>query len=180
MVPGPSGTYFPTLHPDVWFLWCPPPAAAQAALEELAVSRHKRPYLNHIILVPRLFTSQWHCLLHKMADEVFELPAGARLAWPGPCTCMNPSCLVSPCALLLASPSNSDSTLHFWNWSGPCQVCGHTCRGMKGLFCANFATPRLHWSPCWAVWHGRCYTPHPYDHFYYHQVMDDEGFDWCP
>ncbi len=50
---------------------------------------------------------------------------------------------------------------------------------MKGVFCANFATPRLHWKPCFSVWHGRCYVPHPSDHFYY-LVTDDEGFDWCP
>jgi hypothetical protein len=81
-VAGPSGTYFPLLHPGRWFLWSPPPAAARAALEELAVSRHKRPHLNHIFIVPRLFTSQWRRLLHKTADVIFELPAGARPAWP--------------------------------------------------------------------------------------------------
>jgi hypothetical protein len=80
--PGPSGTDFPTMHSNSWFLWTPPPAAARAALEELAVSRHKRPHLNHIILVPRLFTSQWRRLLYKTADVVFELPAGVRPAWP--------------------------------------------------------------------------------------------------
>jgi hypothetical protein len=78
VVPGPVGTCFPTLHPNVWFLWTPPPAAARAALEELSVSRHKRPYLNHIFVVPYLFTSQWRCLLHKAADLVFE----SCPAWP--------------------------------------------------------------------------------------------------
>jgi hypothetical protein len=48
------------------------------------------------------------------------------------------------------------------------------------VFCANFATPRQHWSPRRSVWHGRCYTPHPADHFYYHVVTDDDGFDWRP
>jgi hypothetical protein len=46
------------------------------------VSRHKWPYLNHIFVVPRLFTSQWRRLLHKMADLVFKLPVGSRPAWP--------------------------------------------------------------------------------------------------
>jgi len=78
------GTYFPSLHPSNWFLWSPPPAAARAALEELAASRHKRPNLNHIFVVPRLFTSQWRRLLYKTADVVFELPAGSRSAWPLP------------------------------------------------------------------------------------------------
>jgi hypothetical protein len=80
--PGPAGTDFPIPHPSVWFLWTPPPAAARAALEELAISRHKRPYLNHIFMVPRLFTAQWRRLLHKTADVVFELPTGVRPVWP--------------------------------------------------------------------------------------------------
>ena len=80
--PGPAGTVFPTLHSATWFLWSPAPAAARAALEELAVCRHKRPHLNHIFVVPRLFTSQWRRLLHKTANFIFELPAGSRSAWP--------------------------------------------------------------------------------------------------
>jgi hypothetical protein len=81
--PGPVGTYFPTLLDHEWVLWLPPPAAARAALEELAISRHKRPHLNHIFIVPRLFTSQWRRLLYKMTDVIVELPAGSRpAAWP--------------------------------------------------------------------------------------------------
>jgi len=48
------------------------------------------------------------------------------------------------------------------------------------VFCANFATPRLHWTACRSVWHGRCYTPHPAEHFYYHVVTNEDGFDWRP
>jgi hypothetical protein len=51
---------------------------------------------------------------------------------------------------------------------------------MKGVFCANFVTPRLQWPPCHSVWHGNCYTPHPDDHFYCHVVTDKDGFDWRP
>jgi hypothetical protein len=51
---------------------------------------------------------------------------------------------------------------------------------MKGVFCANFVTPRLQWPPCHSVWHGNCYTPHPDDHFYCHVVTDEDGFDWRP
>jgi len=58
--------------------------------------------------------------------------------------------------------------------------CGLMCQGMKGVFCANFATPRLHWSPCRSIWHGKCYTVHPDNHFYYHVVTDKDGFDWRP
>jgi len=79
---GPDRTRHPVLSPASWFLWSPPPAAARAALEELAISRLKRPHLNHIVVCPRLFTSQWRRLLFKIADFVFEIPAGARPCWP--------------------------------------------------------------------------------------------------
>jgi len=51
---------------------------------------------------------------------------------------------------------------------------------MRGVFCANFVTPRLHWEPCRSVWHGRCYTPPPDERFYYNVVADGDGFDWRP
>ena len=72
----------PQLATFQWYVWTPPPAAGRVALEQLHVSRHKRPSLNHVILVPRLFTSQWRKLLHRVADVVVELPAGARACWP--------------------------------------------------------------------------------------------------
>ena len=59
-----------------------PPAASRQALEELATSRHKRPWFNHIFICPRLFTSRWRKLLYKLADLVVEIPAGARPFWP--------------------------------------------------------------------------------------------------
>jgi len=79
---GPDGIQHPSLSTVTWFLWSPPPAAARAALEELSISRLKRPHLNHIIVCPRLFTSQWRRLLLKIADVMFEVPAGARPCWP--------------------------------------------------------------------------------------------------
>jgi hypothetical protein len=161
-----------------WFLWSPPPATTRAALEELAASRHKRPGLNHIFIVPCLYTLQWRRLLYKKADVVFKLPAGVRPAWPLPMheplvVGLTLHFAVCPPFQLRFHPPLLElvRTLH-----GLC----HMCRGMKGLFCANFATPRLHWSPCKAGKHGRCYTPHPDDHFYCHQVADDDGFDWQP
>ena len=64
-------------------LWTPPPGAADAAVEQLAFSRHKRPGLAHIFICPRLMTHLWRKRLHKTADVVFALPAGHRpSAWP--------------------------------------------------------------------------------------------------
>jgi hypothetical protein len=35
----------------------------------------------HVMVVPRLFTSLWRKQLHKVADIVFEIPAGKLDAW---------------------------------------------------------------------------------------------------
>jgi hypothetical protein len=45
-------------------------------------SRHKRPYINHIFVVPRLATHLWRKKLFKTSDIVFEIPPGARPYWP--------------------------------------------------------------------------------------------------
>lgn len=68
---------------SIVFLWHPPPAAAEVALEELCFSRHKRPFLAHIFLCPRLFTHTWRKRLCKFADLTFYLPAGLHEPfWP--------------------------------------------------------------------------------------------------
>jgi hypothetical protein len=65
-----------------WFLWSPAPLLADAMLDELDVSRHKRKQHNHIVLVPRLMTFAWRKQLRRMCDFVFELPPGVRVVWP--------------------------------------------------------------------------------------------------
>jgi len=62
-------------------VWAPPPGAADAALEQLAASIHKRPLGSHIVLLPRLWTSRWRRLLGKICDVVFTVPLGT-LFWP--------------------------------------------------------------------------------------------------
>jgi hypothetical protein len=62
------------------YLWTPPPAAADAAIEQLAFSRHKRPSLLHLFVCPRLMTHLWRKRLFKTADVLFVLPAGHRNA----------------------------------------------------------------------------------------------------
>ncbi len=67
-------------------VWAPPPGAAEYALEELSLSRHKRPSIRHIFICPRLFTHTWRICLFKLADYVFYLPAGRQpTAWPERC-----------------------------------------------------------------------------------------------
>jgi hypothetical protein len=67
---------------DAWLLWHPPPPIAAEALEEMDSSRHKRKWLNHIFVAPRLMTFSWRKRLNKISDLVFEIPPGARDFWP--------------------------------------------------------------------------------------------------
>jgi hypothetical protein len=57
----------------------PPPAAAEAALEQLAKAIHKQPQHMHLILVPCLMTAYWHKLLGKICTLTFTVPAGTDI-----------------------------------------------------------------------------------------------------
>jgi hypothetical protein len=77
-----DGVWVPSEATDRWYIWCPPPALADIAVEELDVSRHKRSNLNHVMLLPRLTTYAWRKRLSKICDLVIEIPPGARSWWP--------------------------------------------------------------------------------------------------
>ncbi len=70
----------PGIKPGL-LLWTPAPAAAEVALEEIRTVRLKRSNSFHIFVCPRLMEPQWWAHLHKSADLVFEIPAGAD-CWP--------------------------------------------------------------------------------------------------
>jgi hypothetical protein len=74
--------WVPKLTRTQWFLWAPPPAAAGAAIDQLSISRQKRPHLNHIFVCSCMLTHMWRKKLYKLADAVFELPAGLHPCWP--------------------------------------------------------------------------------------------------
>ena len=63
------------------FLWTPPPAAADVALEEMRKARIKRQLSTHIFVCPRLLTTEWLKQCHKATDCLFELPVGFSV-WP--------------------------------------------------------------------------------------------------
>jgi hypothetical protein len=68
------------------FLWSPPPGAAEIAIEELRKAIIKRQGSTHIFICPRLLSTEWRKQLHKAADLVISLPAGAdSMAWPDSC-----------------------------------------------------------------------------------------------
>jgi hypothetical protein len=78
------------------FLWTPAPAAAYAAVDELSLSRLKRPHLLHVFLCPRLCTHMWRKKLFKVTDVVLELPSGPRPEWP--------ACMHEPLILAFVLP----------------------------------------------------------------------------
>jgi hypothetical protein len=63
------------------FVWAPPPAAAEVALEQLRKARIKRQDSLHIVICPRLMTPRWLRQLYKASDIVFQVPAGCPF-WP--------------------------------------------------------------------------------------------------
>ena len=84
----PSRENLQVLSPVDWFektmnerlqhcLWNPAPAAGEAAVEQLCLTRLKRLDTTHLIIMPRLLTSRWRKQLSKTADVVLTLPLGA-------------------------------------------------------------------------------------------------------
>jgi len=63
------------------FLWHPPPAAADAALEEIRKARLKRRVSGHVIVIPKLVTTQWLKQVYKASDIVLTIPA-TNTFWP--------------------------------------------------------------------------------------------------
>ena len=76
------GVWIPDHEPSgQTHLWAPPPAAADAALEQLLMARHKCSDTFHIIVVPCLFTPCWWRLFHKVVDVNFSVLPGCEF-WP--------------------------------------------------------------------------------------------------
>ena len=99
------GVWIPE-HGPRWelFLWAPPPAVADAALEELLKARHKRADTFHVVVIPRLMVPRWRRLFLKVCDFNFEVspnfpfwpPAMYEPLWVGvvlPFTHHRPWCL---------------------------------------------------------------------------------------
>jgi hypothetical protein len=73
------------LEPNDWYhcghfkprcVWTPPPAAADAMLDQLAKVIHKRPHRMHLVLIPRLMTALWRKMLGKVCNLIFTVPLG--------------------------------------------------------------------------------------------------------
>ena len=63
-------------------VWSPPPAAADAAIEELLKARLKRRKSLHIVvIIPRVATPLWLKQLYKVTDVIIDLPCSHDF-WP--------------------------------------------------------------------------------------------------
>jgi hypothetical protein len=78
------------LTPEGWYagssrigmyVWCPPPAAADAALEQLCKCHLKRPGgVASLFIVPRLLTSRWRKRGFRVGTFSFAIPS-ATAVW---------------------------------------------------------------------------------------------------
>jgi hypothetical protein len=121
-------------------------------------------------------TQYWRCPLHRLADIVIELPAGACSFW----TRSFHEPLIIGLTLCFASVSlwQLRQSPPFWTLTGSCRARGRVRKQMNGLFCANFAHSRECWKPCLSVWCGPCYQQHPLDRYPHHIPADESGFEW--
>ena len=61
------------------FIWAPPPAIADIAVDLMCEARHIRTHTAHIFVCPALMTNRWRKKLGKIADFVFTVPVGSSL-----------------------------------------------------------------------------------------------------
>ena len=70
-----DGIWIPSFSSGT-FIWTPPPAAGQVAVEQLRRARLKREESTHVVVIPRLMAPEWQRQLYKVSDLYIELPFG--------------------------------------------------------------------------------------------------------
>jgi hypothetical protein len=93
--------WFTKGHQNGHFIWAPPPAIADVALEQMCESFLIRPWNAHIFLCPAHMTYRWRKQLRKVSDLVFTIPVGG-LMWPD--SLHEPLVFALTCPLLAYSP----------------------------------------------------------------------------
>ena len=67
-----DGIKHPLIQSDA-YVWCPPPAAADACVEQLRIARGKRKRSLHVVVIPKLMTPIWLKNLNKVSDLTFQI-----------------------------------------------------------------------------------------------------------
>ena len=65
--------------PNPGWIWCPLPALAKLAVEQLCLVRHLYPQLKHIFVCPLLMRGYWLKTLGKVSDSVFSFKAWSSI-----------------------------------------------------------------------------------------------------
>ena len=53
------------------WVWCPPPALAKIAVEQMCEVKHAFPQSKHVFICPTLMEGQWGRMLGKLSDTKF-------------------------------------------------------------------------------------------------------------
>ena len=64
---------------------------------------------------------------------------------------------------------------HFWEWEGPCGVCGKLNKFINAVFCSNFPFKRGFSPPCYNSWCAKCYIASDKVKFHINLEEDDDG-----
>ena len=122
------------LSPDDWptvlgargtYLWAPPPAAADIAVEYMARAIHKRSNSTHVFLCPRLQTARWLRVLAKATDLMLRIPPGTPV-WSAE--------QHEPLILAISFPLSRDKP---WKHGGT-PHCVHSGKVLQGLWNSDF------------------------------------------
>jgi hypothetical protein len=74
----------PFNDPKGRYVWNPPPALADVALEQLCEAKHVHPLSSHVFVCPVLLTGRWRRQCLKAADVSFVAVVGSDV-WPAEC-----------------------------------------------------------------------------------------------
>jgi hypothetical protein len=138
--------WFDRGHQDGNFIWVPPPAVADAALEQLCEARHTRPWNAHIFVCPLLMTSRWRKQLAKLADVMFVVPVGTSI-WET--DMYEPVLIAFICPLLNCRPWQVRKT----------PLVAQLNHSVSGVWSQNLARERSHLRKFWKdarEWDGVC------------------------
>ena len=67
------------LNPKGKWIWCPPPALAKVAVEQLCKVKLVFSKTQHVFVCPALMTAEWRKSLRKIANFMFTFAVGSSV-----------------------------------------------------------------------------------------------------